>query len=142
MDTDTLMDTDTFMNSHKHGHIYTVTLMDTLRHMDTILDAHLWTHIHGYTNWWTKCSHRHAHGHTLVDTAPALTRPACLSLETPASGLRLDRQTDPSPEEQVMDWLGIFLGPVAPKAFSVPPSQAQLVRRMWSARSQSHRGCL
>ena len=64
----TLVDTDTFMNSHKHEHIYTVTLMDTLRHMDMILDTHLWTHswIHKLVDkmFTQTCSRSHPGGHT------------------------------------------------------------------------------
>ena len=150
------------MGVHTH---YTVTLMthDTL--VDTDTDRHTWTHAHSHTHGHTQ-THRHNPGHTFVDTYSLLrklvdmytqtcsrTHPGGhtpwwtwprLSLAVPASPhLPLDLQLDrhPSPEEQVMDWLGIFLGPVAPTALSVPP-QAQLVRRMWSARSQTHRGCL
>ena len=139
--------------------------------MHTLIDTHGHRHIHELTQTWTHL-HSHTHGHTqtrtqswihicghilittqtsghvrigtLTDThrraRPQLSLAPHASLHLPLD-LRLDRQTDPSPEEQAMNWLGIFLGPVAPTALSVPP-QAQLVRRMWSARSQTHRGCL
>lgn len=81
----TLVDTDTFMNSHKHEHIYTVTLMDTLRHMDMILDTHLWTHswIHKLVDkmFTQTCSRSHPGGHTPWWTWPhfSLALPASLS---------------------------------------------------------------
>ena len=108
-------DTDSWTGTHSWTHTCSWTHTDT-QFMDTL------RHIHGH-------AHMHTQGHTLMDTASALTSPRpslYLSLEL------WDGQAAPSPEEAGDGLAGEVSKPSG--SFSVPPSHAQLVRRMWGRR--------